>query len=87
MILQVPTGRVVVIMVLHGILNGVEDCKGISKGSKGDNVAKVLYKRGSLHEGKAWAQRCRYTLDFKDRTPDFRDRRQRQQETQQVQTS
>jgi len=76
----------VVELVLQ-ILNGVEDCKGISKGSKGDNVVKELYKRGSLHEGKARAQHCRYTLDFEDRTLDFKDQRQQQRETQQVQTS
>jgi hypothetical protein len=56
MIFWVLSGRVVVIMVLHGILKGVKDCEGISKKSDGEDVAKTLYKRGSLHDGKAWAQ-------------------------------
>jgi Fe-S cluster biosynthesis and repair protein YggX len=82
MILWVLSGRVVVIMVLHGILKGVKDCEGISKRSDGEDVAKMLYKRGSLHDRKAWAQHLiRITLGFEDRTLDFKDRRQRQWET------
>jgi hypothetical protein len=56
MILWVLSGRVVVIMVLHRILKDVKDCEGISKRSNGEDVAKTLYKRGSLHDRKAWAQ-------------------------------
>jgi hypothetical protein len=49
---QVLSGRVVVIMVLHGILKGVKDCEGISKRSDGEDVVKTLYKRGFSMTGK-----------------------------------
>ena len=75
------SGRVVLIsLVSHGILKGVKDSEGIGKGCKGDDEAKLLYKRRSLHEGKAWAAAhwiSKTALNFKDR---------RQGDIQQVQT-
>ena len=52
-------------MGTHGVLEGVNGCEGISQRSERDDIAKVFYKRGSIHVVSM--QKKRGCSEFKDR--------------------